>query len=155
VETADVISIIDIVVSIILAVVIVIVIQRKAENQRYFKDHLIQEIKDLRDDYRELYGKLEKGVKPQEIASWFKLTNTKAHDLLNLVQTLNKNIPKNYLKPFQRELHLIISESKEYVDNYYNNEEFMISYKTSVILQRFRQKHDGKFNLLIKAINQT
>lgn len=154
-ETANIISLVDIGVNILLAIVLVIVIQRKAENQRHFKDHLIQEVKDLRNDYRSFYNSLETGLKPQEIASWFKLTNIKARDLILLTKTINNNIPENYLKPFQRELHLIIEESKEYESNYFRNEKFSIGGSTTIKLLRFRQKHDGKFNLLINAINKS
>lgn len=153
-EYGDTINLIGLIVNFILGIIIVVVIQKRETDRRVLNDHLIEEVKDLRNDYRIFFQRLEKGIKPQEIASWFKLTNIKSNDLLDLIAIKNPSIQTNYLKPFQKELKDIISDSKEYEENYFPNNKFKLKSATVVKVQRFRQQHDSLFNQLIVQINE-
>lgn len=75
-EESDIIAIIGVIINAFLAIWIVKTLQNNLANKRYLKDHLIQEVKDLRSEYKKFLNELYQGkLRPKQILPWFKLMN--------------------------------------------------------------------------------
>lgn len=152
-NTSDYISVVGIIVNSLLAIWIVRTLQSNLANKRYLKDHLIQEIKNLRNEYSKFLNELNSGnMKPQKVAPWFKLMNIKVHDTMELVNEKYK-IDKDLLKNYQVELRDLVTEFEEFNTNYRKNCNIQLGSQSLRHLIQFQQKNQSKFNKLIININ--
>lgn len=152
-NTSDYISVVGIIVNSLLAIWIVRTLQSNLANKRYLKDHLIQEIKNLRNEYSKFLNELNSGnMKPQKVAPWFKLMNIKVHDTMELVNEKYK-IDKDLLKNYQVELRDLVTEFEEFNTNYRKNCNIQLGSQSLRDLIQFQQKNQSKFNKLIININ--
>ena len=100
-EAADWIALLGVAVNAGLAYWIVRTIQNKLTNKRVLKDHFINEIKEIRNDYKTCLNNLySNNTHPHRVIPWFKLMNIKVDDLMTIVYTKYK-IDKSKLKPYQ------------------------------------------------------
>lgn|SRR5690554_1106261 len=152
-NTSDYISVVGIIVNSLLAIWIVRTLQSNLANKRYLKDHLIQEIKNLRNEYSKFLNELNSGnMKPQKVAPWFKLMNIKVHDTMELVNEKYK-VDKDLLKNYQVELRDLVTEFEEFNTNYRKNCNIQLGSQSLRHLIQFQQKNQSKFNKLIININ--
>jgi len=152
-EVSDWIDIASIVVNFFLAIWIVTVFQDKLNNKRVLKDHLINEVKDIRDDYRTFLNILYSNKsEPSQIAPWFKLMNIKINDILDLISK-NHSIDRKILYPYQVELRDIITEFDEYIDNYISNTNITLLPTSQLSIIQFEQRNNHIFNDIIVIIN--
>lgn len=152
-EAGEWIEIASIVVNLFLAYWIVTTVQDKINNKRVLKDHLINEIKDIRYEYRNFLNILYSNKsKPQEIVPWFKLMSIKIKDIIELISKSHK-IDKKILDSYKVELKKIITEFNEYIDNYNSNSEIILTPSSHLKLIKFEQKYNHIFNDIIVQIN--
>lgn len=152
-KASDIIAIIGVIVNSILAIWIVKTLQNNLTNKRYLKDHLIQEIKGLRNEYKIFLNELYHGrLKPKQILPWFKLMNIKIQDVMKIVNE-KYGLEKDILKNYQVELRNIVTEQEEFTDNFKNNECISLKESSFKELLKFQQENNSKFNELIIEIN--
>lgn len=149
----NVITLIGILVNALLAIWIVKTLQSNQKNKRYLKDHLIQEIKDLRCEYRKFLSELYSGhLKPKQIIPWFKLMNIKIQDTMDIINQKYK-IEKGFLRCYQMELRELVTEFKEFNENFKTNNSLRLSENSQKEIIKFQQNYNSKFNSLIIQIN--
>lgn len=120
-DVSDWISIIGLIVNSFLAIWIVRSVQNSINNKRILKDHFINEVKSISEEYRIFINDLQLGkIYPKSVLPWFKMMNIKITDLLNVFAERYK-IDKNYLAPYRDELNELITESDDYANNYKTN----------------------------------
>ncbi len=147
------IEIIGILANAFLAIWIVNTVQNKITNDRYLKDHLIGEVKDIRSDYREFLSNLTKGeIKPKNVPPWFKVMNIKMEHLLEII-SLKYNVDESILDPYRHELLKLITEFDEFEAHYKSNTPIKIRQESLSTLLIFQQKYNHLFNHLIIHIN--
>jgi hypothetical protein len=153
-SVSDIISIIGLFINSILAIWVVKTLQNNLANKRYLKDHLIEEIKELRIEYRIFLNDLNTGkLKPKQITPWFKLMNIKVQDTMELLTNKYK-IDNSILNPYQIELRNIVTEQKEFNENYKDNKLISLKESSRRELIKFQQENNSKFNSLILEINE-
>lgn len=149
----NIITLIGILVNAALAVWIVNSLQSNQKNKRFLKDHLIQEIKDLRCEYRKFLSELYSGhLKPKQILPWFKLMNIKIQDTMDIVNQKYK-VEKGFLKCYQMELRELVTELKEFNANFKNNDSLRLNENSLKEIIKFQQDYNSRFNSLIIQIN--
>lgn len=154
-ETGDWIEIISILINSLLAIWIVRTVQNKLTNKRVLKDHLINEIKDIRVEYQSILNKLYKNeLKPQSIPPWFKLMNIKLNDLLNVTNAKYK-IDQHFMNPYQLGLRDLVTQLPEFEKNYQKNLPIKLSVNSQNQILQFQQKNSKLFNNLIIKINDS
>ncbi|MEQ9313509.1 MAG: hypothetical protein RJQ05_13245 [Cytophagales bacterium] len=154
VELGDWISILSLIVNSGLAIWLVLTLQNKLANQRVLKDHLINEIKDLRDQYKSFINDLRSGkIKPKDVNSRLKLMNITAHDLIDLSKK-KAGCKKDFLNSYQVELRDIVTEFPEYKSSFKANIEFELDSESVTQLLKFQQQNQHLFNDLILIVNQ-
>ena len=152
-EASDIIAIIGVIVNSILAIWIVKTLQNNLTNKRYLKDHLIQEVKDLRSEYKKFLNELYQGkLRPKQILPWFKLMNIKTQDVMEIVNQ-KYGLDKDILKNYQVELRNMVTEQEEFNDNFKENKCFPLKESSLKELLQFQQNNNSKFNELIIEIN--
>lgn len=152
---SDWIDVISIVVNSLLALWIVNTIQRKANDKRVLKDHLIDEIKDIRKLYKgHLTSVYMSKAEARSEASWFKLMNIKVNDLMELINTKYK-IDKTYLKAYQVELRSLIMSSSDFENAFSQDKCIDVGATLKRGLEKFQQEHNHLFNDLIVKINDS
>jgi len=152
-DNGDYINILAIVINSILAIWIVRNLQKNLTNKRFLKDHLIQEIKDLRIEYKNFLNDLNSGyIKPKKVAPWFKLMNIKVQDTMEIVSDKYK-IEKSYLSNYQIELRDLVTELDEFNSNYKENKQLKLESQSLRELIKFQQENNSKFNEIIIKIN--
>ena len=132
---------------------IVRTMQDRLTNKRVLKDHLMQEVKDLRDEYREfLKGIYTDKTIGAHVMPWFKLMDLKIDDLMDIANAKYK-IAKTMLAPYQKELLELITENKDFEQQFKSGLaiNFKDESKTAFII--FEQNHNHLFNDIIIAIN--
>tara|TARA_R110002167_G_scaffold71696_9_gene202210 strand:+ start:7667 stop:8161 length:495 start_codon:yes stop_codon:yes gene_type:complete len=153
IDNSDVIEIIGIVVNSILAIWVVKSLQNNLTNKRYLKDHLIQEVKDLRSEYKKFLNDLYGGkLKPQQVLPWFKLMNIKTQDTMDLIHQ-RYGVDKDTLKNYQIELRNLVTEQEEFNENYKENKNIKLRESSFRDLLIFQQENNSKFNKLIIDVN--
>lgn len=153
-SVGDIISIAGIIINSTLAIWVVKTLQNNLANKRYLKDHLIEEVKELRLDYRVFLNDLNSGkLKPKQITPWFKLMNIKVQDTMELLHTKYK-IDNTQLNPYQIELRNIVTEQEEFNENYKTNKSINLKESSKRELITFQQVNSSKFNKLIIEINE-
>jgi hypothetical protein len=155
-STTDLVSIFGILVNAGLAFWIVNTIQKKVTDRRILKDHFINEIKEIRNDFTLYLTALYRGqVKVKEILPWFKLMNIKINDLTSLICQKHKCIDKDPLSPYQIDLANLITESKDFNGQYKHGDKFVLSEELRNELIVFQQNNHNLFNTLIIKINDS
>ena len=154
--TSDWISIFGIIANGIIAWWIVLEIQKNVNNRRILKDHFINEIKEIRNDYvlklKEIYyDKCE----PQKLFYWFKSMDIKVNDLMEFINEKYKKIEKNKLIPYTRDLKKLISDDEDFIKLYKKNKitDFSIILKNKI--NSFQQENNRIFNDVIISINDS
>jgi hypothetical protein len=153
-SSGDIITIFGIVVNLFLARWLIKTLQNNLTNKRYLKDHLICEIKELRLEYRKFLNDLYYGkLKPKNITPWFKLMNIKTQDIMDILER-KYEIDIGTLKTYQIELRNLVTEQKEFNENYRENKNIILEDLSLKELLVFQQKNNSKFNTLIIDINE-
>lgn len=151
-EAADWISLFGVIVNAGLAYWIVRTIQNRLTNKRVLKDHFINEVKEIRNDYKVCLNNLYSNTThPHRIIPWFKLMNIKIEDLMTIVNS-KYCIDKNKLKPYQVELQELITNNSDFI-MHYNNEKVVFTEISRSQFIRFQQLHNQIFNDIIIKIN--
>lgn len=152
-SVSDYISLLAIVVNSVLAIWIVKVLQNGQTNKRYLKSHLIQEIKEIKIEYKKFLNQLNtRGLKPQSIPPWLKLMNIKIQDLMELVKE-KYDIEHDHLKEYQINLRSTVTELEEFIGSYKQNNNFKLDSDSLDKIIKFQQENYSKFNKLIVEIN--
>lgn len=153
----DWIALIGVAVNAILAYWIVRTIQNKLTNRRVLKDHFINEVKEIRSEYKICLTNLYNNkTHPENVIPWFKLMNIKVSDLMKLIHTKYK-IPVNSLLPYQNDLRELVTNNDEFNHQFKEKKEankpveFSDNSRHSLI--KFQQEHNHIFNDIIVAIN--
>lgn len=155
ISVSDWIQIGGIVITAALSVWIVITIQTKVDSKRFIKEFFIDEILEIRNEYRALIGQLKSGeLKPRMIKYKTKELNIRVNDLMSILKE-QYNINFNYLLSYQLELLSIIMDSEEFVANFSSNSAFSLSEQTLGSLSIFENENDGKFSRLIMDVNKS
>lgn len=152
-KLSDWITIFGIVVNSALAYWIVCTIQDKLTNKRVLKDHFINEIKEIRIDYKTCLNNLyTNSTNPLRVIPWFKLMNIKVDDIMTLINS-KYGIKINLLEPYQNELRELITNNSDFMEQYNKAEKIVFSEDSRSQLIKFQQTHNHLFNELIIKIN--
>ena len=153
-DTSNWIDLIGIIVNAALAYWIVRTIQNKLTNKRVLKDHFINEIKDIRAEYKGCLNNLySNNTHPQRIIPWFKLMNIRVADLMALIKEKYK-IDEKKLEPYQNELRELITNNNDFI-NQFRNDKVVFSEASRSELIKFQQTHNKLFNEIIIEINDS
>jgi hypothetical protein len=90
-------------------------------------------------------------ILPQEVVPKLKSLSLKINNMMGLIPQSYK-IQKNKLEPYQNELNMMITNDKDYSNNYKENKTVKFSNKTQFI--EFQQKYSHLFNDLIVEVNE-
>jgi len=151
-EPADWITLFGVLVNAGLAYWIVRTIQNKLTNKRVLKDHFINEMKDIRNEYKTCLNNLYSNcTHPHRVIPWFKLMNIKVDDLMTIIHT-KYCIDKAKLKPYQVELQELITNNEDFMAQF-NNDKVVFTQSSRTQLIQFQQSHNQLFNEIIIAIN--
>lgn len=150
---SNIINILGIGVNSLLAVWIVRTLQSNLTNKRYLKDHLIQEVKDLRSEYKRFLNELNSGnLKPRRILPWFKLMNIKVQDTMEIISQ-KYDVKEDLLKSYQVDLRELVTELEEFNLNFKDNKVITLKESSLRELIKFQQTNNSRFNSLIITIN--
>lgn len=154
-EPSEWIDIFGVVVNAVLALWIVRTIQKKLTNRRVLKDHFINEVKEIRTEYKNCLGNLYDGKSaPYRVLSWFKLMNIKVNDLMGLINQKYK-IDVHMLNPYQQELRELVTNNPDYMSQYNSEDPIQFSEDSRLQFIKFQQTHNHLFNDLIILINDS
>jgi hypothetical protein len=152
-ETSDWITISEIVVSAIIGIWIVRTVQNKLTNKRFLKDHLIEEVKGIRSEFRQFFQSLSNGkIRPKKVAPWLKLMNIKIRDVMSIVNS-EYGLSSKKLEPYQVDLRALVMEFPEFEANFQRNTLIKLNEESQTRLIHFQQNHSHLFNDLIIEIN--
>lgn len=152
-ESSDWIDLLGIGVNAILAFWIVKTIQNRLTNKRVLKDHFINEIKDIRNDYKLCLNNLYSDqTKPGKVISWFKLMNIRVNDVMSIVN-LKYGVDVNKLAPYQRDLQELVTNNEEFINQFKSSENLVFTEASKKSLIIFQQQHSVLFNQIIISIN--
>ena len=151
-QLSDLINIISIAVNIILTLIIVYVVQKNVNNKRVLKDHYINEIKVIREEFRNHLNSLYAGkLCPKNIIPWYKLMSIKLYDLaIDLNDTYCSRL--DIFNEYQNTLRDLITESNDF-NIQFNNSTLVVSPKLKNDIIKFQQNNSKTFNELIVYIN--
>lgn len=151
--TSDWISIIGMIINSGLAIWIVWAIQNRLTNRRVLKDHFINEIKEIRNEYKSCLNNLYlNSTPPKSVIPWFKLMNIKVDDLMTCVYTKYK-IDKKKLVAYQDELRELVTENEDFIKQYKSDKFVFFSEYSRGLFIKFQQEHNYLFNEIIININ--
>lgn len=153
-EVADGIALFGIIVNAGLAYWIVQTIQNKLTNKRVLKDHFINEIKEIRNDYKTCLNNLySNNAQPERIIPWFKLMNIRVNDLMFHIHQKHR-IDKKKLDPYQNELRELITNNNDFINSFkFKKDKIVFSSESRSEIIKFQQTHNKLFNGIIIAIN--
>lgn len=136
-----------------LAFWIVRTIQNRMTNRRVLKDHFINEVKDLRNEYKACLSNLYADkIYPQNVIPWFKLMNIKVNDLMTILNDKYK-VDKIILQPYQIELSNLITNNDDFIQQFKSGKPVVFSPESKNSFIKFQQDHNNLFNKIIIAIN--
>lgn len=154
IATADWINIASILVNIGIAIWITHVLQNKFTNNRTLKDHFINEIKDIRAEYKGFLKRLySNSTNPKDLLPWFKLMNIRVKDLVTLMNN-RYEVAEDFLNPYQNDLRELITESEDF-NRCYRSNQLILTESLKRDLMRFQQEYQRLFNELIIKINDS
>lgn len=151
--TSDYINIAGIIINAVLAAWIIIKLQNKINNKRVLKDHLMSEMKSIRDEYLFFFNKLIQGeIEAKTVIPWFKLMSLKINSHLPI---LNKkyNIQTDCFIPFQLTLLDMVTNNRDFMIQFEKTEPVTFSAESKVIFMKFMQSNNHLFNDIIIKIN--
>lgn len=117
-QASDWINVTSIVVNAIIGIILVVIVSKRISNKRALKDYFINEIKDIREDYRnflnELFGERCSFISTN---SWFQVMNMR---LINIEKALKENDSKFSLKAkkLNQSLRDIITDHEDFNNSY-------------------------------------
>lgn len=150
---SEIISIVEIFVNVLLTIWIISVLQKNLNNERVLKNHFIEEIKLIREDYRRQMTSLySNSTHSTKITPWFKLMNIKVNDLMLLIEK-KYNVDKSILLPYQQDLRELITNNEDFIESYSKKGKVVFSNASKNSLIVFQQKHNKLFNKIILGIN--
>lgn len=153
-QIADWIQLLGIFVNASLGFWIVRTIQNKLTNKRVLKDHFINEVKDLRNDYERCLNSLcSEGVRPRDVIPWFKLMNIRVNDLMSFVSTRYK-LDKTLLHPYQFDLRELVTNNDDFISGF-KSDFVNFSDKSRIEIVKFLQSNSRLFNEIIIKINDS
>ncbi len=150
-EAGDWIDICSIVVNIILGLWIAISLQNNITNRRILKDHFINEVKQLRDEYKFFFANVDT-IDVSEFLPWFKLMSIKIDDLMFMIND-KYGIEIDKLDPYKINLRDLITNNSDYIAQYRHGGRVVFSSSSKTSLLRFQQGHYSIFNIIIIYIN--
>lgn len=154
-QASDWIDLVGIIVNSILALWIVWTIQNKLTNRRVLKDHFINEIKEIRNDYKTCLNNLYTGqTVAKRVIPWFKLMYIKVDDLMNLINEKYK-VDTKVLSPYQNELRELITENEDFIKYYNSDKPIVFSENSRSQFIKFQQSFNHLFNDIIIKINDS
>lgn len=154
IEISDWINLAGILINGVLAYWIVHTIQNKLNNKRILKDHFIQEVKDIRNEYKLCFNSLySNNSNAQTLKAWFKLMNIKINDLMEILNEMYTINPK-YLNPYQNDLRELITNNDDYI-KYFNDSKIIFTEDSKSKIIVFLQQHNHLFTGLIVKINNS
>lgn len=154
-DASDWISLLGIVVNSFLAFWIVKTIQNRLTNKRVLKDHFINEVKEIRNEYRNCLSNLYSSkTHPKTVLPWFKLMNIKINDLMNILNKKYK-IDTKYLMPYQYDLQELVTNNKDFINQFKEDKSVLFSDISKVQFLKFQQDNNQIFNELIIKINDS
>lgn len=138
------------------AVWIVNTIQKKIDNLRSIKDHLINEIVEIRRLYREMIEKTINGeYRPRDVKRQLRLLSARVTDLIRLINAqFNNCVDRDFLLPYQLDLNIMITYDEHFENAFRNNDLFSLNAISQNDLARFLAEKDHLFNELIVIINK-
>jgi len=153
IEVSDWITIFSILINALLAYWIVNTIQNKMTNKRVLKDHFINEIKGIREEYKNYLNQLYVNqADPRKVIPWFKLINIKIDDLMTLINKKYK-IDKKILDSYQNELRELITNNEDFNKQFKKDKLITFSEKSRNQFVMFQQTNNHLFNEIIIYIN--
>lgn len=154
ISTSDWINIASTIVNIFIAFWITYILQNKFTNNRTLKDHFINEIKEIRAEYKNFMNRLySNSTNPKELLPWFKLMNIKVGDLVIIMKD-RYNIPNDIFTPYQNDLRELVTNSEDF-ERCFRNDTLNLSETTKRELTHFQQSNQHLFNDLIIKINDS
>lgn len=128
-------------------------IQKKLDNEKSLRSHIVNELLDIRTTYRRIADAVRSGNStPKEIKSELSLMSVHITDLMALIKTRKGDVSKDFLLPYQLEFNTLITDDDNYISNYQDNKPFKIGERTNAGLTDFEKTHHHLFNDLIILI---
>ena len=146
-------SLLGIIVSALIAVWVVKVIQNRLTDTRVIKDYFIDEIRDIRNQYRSFINELMKGaVETRTIVSTCKLLNIRTSDLMQSACSKFK-LEEKAFSDYHYDLLSFITDCDSVITSYKNDEKAVLTQVEKVELISIQQKYAHLFNDVILRIN--
>jgi hypothetical protein len=134
---------------------IVKTLQDKLANKRVLKDHIIDEVKELRLEYRDFFKKInEDTIIAVQVLPWFKLMSLKADDLLKIAN-VKYHISTDVLKPYQVDLEALLTENTDFTTQFRSGLPIIFSPDSKNEFVIFEQNNNHLFNDIIMVINES
>lgn len=129
------------------------VIRNKIESEKLLKNYLVNDILEIRKEYRALCDSVKSGVtNPKKAKSDLSNMSTHITDLMHLILSKHKSIDRDFLMPFQLDFSQIITEDDNYILNYKENKSFKVSLQTMDAIASFEKNNNHLFNDLILLV---
>ena len=145
-----------ILVAALVAVWVVYSIQKRIDNQRSIKDHLVNETVEIRRLYREIIEKITNGeCRPKDVKRQLRLLSARVTDLISLANIqFKKSVGKDFLLAYQLDLNVLITDDENFENAFMHNDLFSLAPDSQRELVRFSIEKDHLFNELIAAVNK-
>lgn len=154
-DASDWITLLGILINSALAIWIVRTIQSRLTNKRVLKDHFINEIKEIRNEFKICLNNLYSNkTHPESVIPWFKLMNIKVDDLMIIIHSKYK-IAGNSLSPYQNDLRELITNNDDFIKQFKSNKPIAFSEISRNQIIKFQQEHNKLFNNVIVKINDS
>jgi hypothetical protein len=154
-STSDWVQLFGVIVNATLAYWIVRTIQNKLTNRRVLKDYFINEIKEIRNEYKTWMSNLYSNTtQSKRVIPWFKLMNIKVDDLMTCINA-KYNIDKKLLSPYQNELRELVTENEDFIKQFESSKPIEFSEVSRSSFIKFQQEHNQVFNHVIIMINDS
>ncbi|MGO4708644.1 hypothetical protein AB4Y90_05890 [Chryseobacterium sp. 2TAF14] len=151
-DFSNIIDIVSMAVNAFLAVFIVKNIQKSQDNERVIKDHFINEVKAIKDQYAIFYNNVIYGrITAQGMLEWFKLMNIKVSDVSNMLEA-NYKIKNDIFNPFIINLPDLITNDNCYISQF-RSSTFTIDVPLKRKIFDFHSRNLKIFNECIIMIN--
>lgn len=151
-DFSNIIDIVSLLVNTILAIYIVNNVQKNQNNERVIKDHFINEVKLVKDQYAVFYKDVIYGrLTAKQMLEWFKLMNIK---ILEISKMLNEQykIADNIFNPYIIDLPQLITDDACYISQFRSNS-FTIDVQLKRKIFDFHSRNLQIFNKCILLIN--
>jgi hypothetical protein len=128
-------------------------LQNGLTNKRTLKDHFIDEIKEIREEYKSYFNNIYcHQINPVTVLSWFKLMNIKIEELMDVINKKYK-INKELLKPYQRDLQELLTNNQDFINQYKTGQNIKFSDNSINAFMKFQSDYLHLFNDIIIIIN--